>query len=149
MFFTWQTTIKVEVWVSWFKCLYGFYSAIETHMILHIYNMLIVRKRIEISIAKFSIFYVSLDMADDAQFIFAFLYAASPLSSSVVCFLSSTMYNYLTHSFTPFILQYFFFAARKRFIEFKLQSLDQQCSGIDSYPKVLESSKEKRDVQKR
>lgn len=108
MFFTWQTTIKVEVWVSWFKCLYGFYSAIETHMILHIYNMLIVRKRIEISIAKFSIFYVSLDMADDAQFIFAFLYAASPLSSSVVCFLSSTMYNYLTHSFTPFILQYFF-----------------------------------------
>ncbi|KAJ1406601.1 RAD50, zinc hook [Sesbania bispinosa] len=38
--------------------------------------------------------------------------------------------------------------SRKRFIESKLQSLDPQCSGIDSYLKVLESSKEKRDVQK-
>ncbi|XP_061369150.1 DNA repair protein RAD50 isoform X2 [Gastrolobium bilobum] len=38
--------------------------------------------------------------------------------------------------------------SRKRFIESKLQSFDQQCSGIDSYLKVLESSKEKRDVQK-
>ncbi|MCH81777.1 DNA repair protein RAD50-like, partial [Trifolium medium] len=37
---------------------------------------------------------------------------------------------------------------RKRFIESKLQSLDQQCSGIDSYLKALESAKEKRDVQK-
>ncbi|XP_047180471.1 DNA repair protein RAD50-like [Vigna umbellata] len=38
--------------------------------------------------------------------------------------------------------------SRKRFIESKLQSLDQQCSGLDSYLKVLESSKEKRDVQR-
>ncbi|KAI5406439.1 DNA repair protein rad50 [Lathyrus oleraceus] len=38
--------------------------------------------------------------------------------------------------------------SRKRFIESKLQSLDQQCSGIDSYLKHLESVKEKRDVQK-
>ncbi|XP_027334431.1 DNA repair protein RAD50 [Abrus precatorius] len=38
--------------------------------------------------------------------------------------------------------------SRKRFIESKLQSLDQQCSGIDSYLRVLESAKEKRDVQK-
>ncbi|WVZ05499.1 hypothetical protein V8G54_018845 [Vigna mungo] len=38
--------------------------------------------------------------------------------------------------------------ARKRFIESKLQSLDQQCSGLDCYLKVLESSKEKRDVQR-
>ncbi|GAU42067.1 hypothetical protein TSUD_326460 [Trifolium subterraneum] len=38
--------------------------------------------------------------------------------------------------------------SRKRFIESKLQSLDQQFSGIDSYLKVLESAKEKRDVQK-
>lgn len=38
--------------------------------------------------------------------------------------------------------------SRKRYIESKLQSLDQQCSGIDSYLKVLESAKEKRDVQR-
>ncbi|KAL2332609.1 hypothetical protein Fmac_013822 [Flemingia macrophylla] len=38
--------------------------------------------------------------------------------------------------------------SRKRFIESKLQSLDHQCSGIDSYLKVLESAKEKRDVQR-
>ncbi|CAK8567104.1 unnamed protein product [Lathyrus sativus] len=38
--------------------------------------------------------------------------------------------------------------SRKRFIESKLQSSDQQCSGIDSYLKHLESVKEKRDVQK-
>ncbi|WJX33343.1 DNA repair protein rad50 [Trifolium repens] len=38
--------------------------------------------------------------------------------------------------------------SRKRFIESKLQSLDQQFSRIDSYLKVLESAKEKRDVQK-
>ncbi|XP_058759511.1 DNA repair protein RAD50 [Vicia villosa] len=38
--------------------------------------------------------------------------------------------------------------SRKRFIESKLQSLDEQCSGIDSYLKHLESVKEKRDVQK-
>ncbi|XP_050239038.1 DNA repair protein RAD50 isoform X1 [Quercus robur] len=37
--------------------------------------------------------------------------------------------------------------SRKRFIESKLQSLDQQ-SLIDSYLKVLESAKEKSDVQK-
>lgn len=39
-------------------------------------------------------------------------------------------------------------SSRKKFIESKLQSLDQQGSGIDSYLKVLESAKEKRDVQK-
>ncbi|XP_048130472.1 DNA repair protein RAD50 isoform X2 [Rhodamnia argentea] len=38
--------------------------------------------------------------------------------------------------------------SRKRFIESKLLSLDQQSSGIDAYLKVLESAKEKRDVQK-
>ncbi|KAE9604828.1 putative DNA repair protein Rad50 [Lupinus albus] len=37
--------------------------------------------------------------------------------------------------------------SRKRFIESKLQSLDHQRSGIDAYLTVLESSKEKRDVQ--
>ncbi|CAN0875270.1 DNA repair protein RAD50 [Linum grandiflorum] len=38
--------------------------------------------------------------------------------------------------------------AKKRFIESKLQSLDQQSFTIQSYFKVLESAKEKRDVQK-
>ncbi|KAI5654013.1 hypothetical protein M9H77_31200 [Catharanthus roseus] len=38
--------------------------------------------------------------------------------------------------------------SRRRFIESKLQPLDQQCVGIDSYPKALEEAKEKRDVQK-
>ncbi|KAJ7957253.1 DNA repair protein RAD50 [Quillaja saponaria] len=38
--------------------------------------------------------------------------------------------------------------SRKRFIETKLQPLDQQSCGIDSYIKVFESAKEKRDVQK-
>lgn len=38
--------------------------------------------------------------------------------------------------------------SRKRFIESKLQSLDQQSCGVDSYLKVLESVKEKRDYQK-
>ncbi|XP_052207378.1 DNA repair protein RAD50 isoform X2 [Diospyros lotus] len=38
--------------------------------------------------------------------------------------------------------------SRKRFIESKLQSLNQQFSGIDFYPQVLDSAKEKRDVQK-
>lgn len=85
------------------------------------------------------------DLADDAQLVFSFLYAASPLSGGPVFFLSSTCRN-TKHSFTPFIN---FLTARKRFIESKLQSLDSQCSGIDSYLKVLESSKEKRDVQKR
>ncbi|XP_065862740.1 DNA repair protein RAD50 [Euphorbia lathyris] len=37
--------------------------------------------------------------------------------------------------------------SRKRFIESKLQSLDQQYSTIDSYLKVLESAKDKRDDQ--
>jgi prefoldin subunit 5 len=39
--------------------------------------------------------------------------------------------------------------SRKRFIESKLQSLDRQSLSIDSYLKVLETTKEKRDVQKR
>uniref|UniRef100_A0A2N9FA08 Zinc-hook domain-containing protein n=1 Tax=Fagus sylvatica TaxID=28930 RepID=A0A2N9FA08_FAGSY len=38
--------------------------------------------------------------------------------------------------------------SRKRFIESKLQSLDRQSLSIDSYLKVLETTKEKRDVQK-
>ncbi|XP_011084217.1 DNA repair protein RAD50 [Sesamum indicum] len=36
----------------------------------------------------------------------------------------------------------------KRFVESKLRSVDQQSGGIDSYLKVLEIAKEKRDVQK-
>lgn len=38
--------------------------------------------------------------------------------------------------------------SRGRFIESKLHSFDQQSVSIDSYPKALDSSKEKRDVQK-
>ncbi|GMY04783.1 DNA repair protein RAD50 isoform X2 [Fagus crenata] len=38
--------------------------------------------------------------------------------------------------------------SRKRFIESKLQSLDRQSLSIDSYLKVLETTQEKRDVQK-
>ncbi|GMY04822.1 DNA repair protein RAD50 isoform X2 [Fagus crenata] len=38
--------------------------------------------------------------------------------------------------------------SRKRFIESKLQSLDRQSLSIDSYLKVLETTREKRDVQK-
>ncbi|XP_062165203.1 DNA repair protein RAD50 [Alnus glutinosa] len=38
--------------------------------------------------------------------------------------------------------------SRKRFIESKLQSLDQQSLSIDIYLRVLESAKEKKDVQK-
>lgn len=38
--------------------------------------------------------------------------------------------------------------SRKRFIESKLQSLDQQSIGIDSYLQVLDTAKEKRDDQK-
>ncbi|XP_057477657.1 DNA repair protein RAD50 [Actinidia eriantha] len=38
--------------------------------------------------------------------------------------------------------------SRKRFIESKLQSLDQQSISIDSYIQVLDLAKEKRDVQK-
>lgn len=38
--------------------------------------------------------------------------------------------------------------SRKRFIESKLHSMDQQSLGIDTYLKVLETAKEKRDVQK-
>ncbi|XP_027116885.1 DNA repair protein RAD50 isoform X1 [Coffea arabica] len=38
--------------------------------------------------------------------------------------------------------------SRRRFIESKLPSLAQQSVSIDSYPKALDSSKEKRDVQK-
>ncbi|KAK1591171.1 hypothetical protein Q3G72_003298 [Acer saccharum] len=38
--------------------------------------------------------------------------------------------------------------SRKRFIESKLDSLNQQFISIDTYQKVLESAKEKRDVQK-
>ncbi|KAK4435834.1 DNA repair protein [Sesamum alatum] len=38
--------------------------------------------------------------------------------------------------------------SRKRFVESKLQAVDQQSGGIDSYLKILEIAKEKRDVQK-
>ncbi|KAJ8774337.1 hypothetical protein K2173_011586 [Erythroxylum novogranatense] len=38
--------------------------------------------------------------------------------------------------------------SRKRFVESKLQSLDHQAFYIDSYIKVLETVKEKRDIQK-
>lgn len=37
---------------------------------------------------------------------------------------------------------------RKRFIESKLQTLDQQSAGVDLYLKVLDMAKEKRDVHK-
>ncbi|KAL6582060.1 hypothetical protein OROMI_006074 [Orobanche minor] len=37
--------------------------------------------------------------------------------------------------------------SRRRFIESKLQSFDQQSGGIDSYLKMLETAKEKRDIQ--
>lgn len=48
-----------------------------------------------------------------------------------------------------FILTSHSVSARKRFIESKLQVLDPQSSVIDAYLKVLESAKEKRDIQKR
>ncbi|KAK4483342.1 hypothetical protein RD792_010528 [Penstemon davidsonii] len=38
--------------------------------------------------------------------------------------------------------------SRKRYVESKLQSLDQQSGVIDSYLRILETAKEKRDVQK-
>ncbi|PHU18373.1 DNA repair protein RAD50 [Capsicum chinense] len=38
--------------------------------------------------------------------------------------------------------------SRKRFLESKLQLLDQEFAGIESYPKIMDSVKEKRDVQK-
>ncbi|KAI4378799.1 hypothetical protein MLD38_016230 [Melastoma candidum] len=38
--------------------------------------------------------------------------------------------------------------SRRRFIESKLQSLDQQASTIENYLRLLESAKEKRDIQK-
>lgn len=38
--------------------------------------------------------------------------------------------------------------SRRRFIESKLQSLDPQFVGIETYPKALDVAKEKRDVQK-
>ncbi|KAH9649594.1 DNA repair protein RAD50 [Citrus sinensis] len=38
--------------------------------------------------------------------------------------------------------------SKKRFIESKLESLNQQIFSIDTYQKVLDSAKEKRDVQK-
>lgn len=42
------------------------------------------------------------------------------------------------------------FAARKKYIESRVQVLDQHSfTIIDSYPKALETAKEKRDVQKR
>ncbi|KAL0382808.1 UNVERIFIED_CONTAM: DNA repair protein [Sesamum calycinum] len=40
------------------------------------------------------------------------------------------------------------YAASKRFVESKLRSVDQHSGGIDSYLKILEIAKEKRDVQK-
>ncbi|ONI28862.1 hypothetical protein PRUPE_1G165000 [Prunus persica] len=39
--------------------------------------------------------------------------------------------------------------SKRRYIESKLQALDQQSFTADSYPKVLDSAKEKRDVEKR
>ncbi|XP_069154622.1 DNA repair protein RAD50 isoform X2 [Solanum lycopersicum] len=38
--------------------------------------------------------------------------------------------------------------SRKRFLESKLQLMDQEFAGIESYPKIMDSVKEKRDVQK-
>lgn len=38
--------------------------------------------------------------------------------------------------------------SRKRFLEARLSSLDQQFFTIDSYPKVLETAKEKKDIHK-
>lgn len=42
-----------------------------------------------------------------------------------------------------------FNAAKRRYIESKLQALDQQSFTADYYPTVLDSAKEKRDVEKR
>lgn len=38
--------------------------------------------------------------------------------------------------------------SRKRFLESKLQLMDQEFAGVESYPKIMDSVKEKRDVQK-
>uniref|UniRef100_A0A7N1A2Q4 DNA repair protein RAD50 n=1 Tax=Kalanchoe fedtschenkoi TaxID=63787 RepID=A0A7N1A2Q4_KALFE len=38
--------------------------------------------------------------------------------------------------------------SRKRYIEAKIQSLDQHAQDIDSYPKILDLAKDKRDVEK-
>ncbi|XP_061992720.1 DNA repair protein RAD50 isoform X1 [Rosa rugosa] len=38
--------------------------------------------------------------------------------------------------------------SKRRYIETRLQALDQQCFTVDSYTKVLDSAKEKRDVHK-
>lgn len=38
--------------------------------------------------------------------------------------------------------------SRKRFLESKLQLMDQEFAGIESYPKIMDSVKEKKDVQK-
>ncbi|KAH6816239.1 DNA repair-recombination protein [Perilla frutescens var. frutescens] len=38
--------------------------------------------------------------------------------------------------------------SRRRFVESKLQSLDPQAGGIDSYLKILETAKDRRDVQR-
>ena len=44
---------------------------------------------------------------------------------------------------------FWFDAARKRFVESKLQSLDPHSFSVDLYLKALEGAKEKKDVQKR
>ncbi|XP_049402851.1 DNA repair protein RAD50 [Solanum stenotomum] len=38
--------------------------------------------------------------------------------------------------------------SRKKFLESKLQLMDQEFAGIESYPKIMDSVKEKKDVQK-
>lgn len=57
----------------------------------------------------------------------------------------------LVHSIKSYTLffTFCFNAAKRRYIESKLQALDQQSFTADSYPKVLDSAKEKRDVEKR
>lgn len=42
-----------------------------------------------------------------------------------------------------------FVAATRKFVESKLQSLDPQAGGIDSYLRTLETAKERRDYHKR
>lgn len=44
---------------------------------------------------------------------------------------------------------YIIYAARKRYIESKLQALKQESFTIDAYPRLLDSAKDKRDNHKR
>lgn len=68
------------------------------------------------------------------------------------------LYNYLSMWDRKVVYSYYIFlcvllchlnSARKRFLEARLNSLDQQSFTIDSYPNFLETAKEKKDIHKR